>query len=95
MRCHTLLWFATDSVYWSICFRLLLQYTRNSHVVGLDVGVRLYLIGTTTTRELVGPLRSLSSDTLVVLSSGNGSVLLLAILNKKVESNVTASTAVH
>ena len=68
---------------------------RNSLVVGLDVGVLLYLIGTTTTRELDGPLRRSSSGTLVVSSSGNGSVLLLAVLNKKVESNVTAGTAVH
>ena len=73
----------------------MLQYTRNSRVVGLDVGVRLYPIGTTTTRELVGPLRRSSVGTLVVSSSGNGSVLLLAVLNKKVESNVTAGTAVH
>ena len=73
----------------------LLQYTRNSREVGLDVGIRLYPIGTTTTRELVGPLRRSSSGTLVVSSSGNGSVLLLAVLNKKVESNVTAGTAVH
>ena len=73
----------------------LLQYTRNSCVVGLDVGVRLYPIGTATTLELDGPLRRSSSGTLVVSSSGNGSVLLLAILNKKVESNDTADTAVH
>ena len=72
-----------------------MQYTKNSRVVGLDVGVLLYPIGTTTTRELDGPLRRSSSGTLVVSSSGNGSVLLLAILNKKVESNVTAGTAVH
>ena len=64
-------------------------------MVGFDVGVRLYPIGTTTTLELDGPLRRSSSDTLVVSSSGNGSVLLLAVLNKKVESNVTAGTAVH
>ena len=64
-------------------------------MVGLDVGVRLYPISTMTTRELLGPLRSWSSGTLVVSSSGNGSILLLAILNKKVESNVTTSTAVH
>ena len=64
-------------------------------MVGLDVGVRLYPIGTTTTCELVGPLRRSSVGTLVVSSSGNGSVLLLAVLNKKVESNVTAGTAVH
>ena len=76
-------------------FFLLLQYTRNSRVVGLDVGVHLYPIGTTTTCKLVGPLRRSSSGTLVVLSSGNGSVLLLAVLNTKVESNVTADTAVH
>ena len=61
----------------------------------MDVGVRLYPIGTTTTHELVGPLRRSSSGTLMVSSSGNGSVLLLAVLNKKVESNVTAGTAVH
>ena len=73
----------------------LLQYTRNSRVVGFDVGVRLYPIGMTTTLELDGPLRRSLSDTLVVSSSGNGSVLLLAVLNKKVESNVTAGTAVH
>ena len=73
----------------------LLQYTRNSREVGLDVGIRLYPTGTTTTRELVGPLRRSSSGTLVVSSSGNRSVLLLAILNKKVESNVTAGTAMH
>ena len=73
----------------------LLQYTRNSRVVGLDVGVRLYPIGTTTTLELDGPLRRSSFGTLVVSSSGNESVLLLAVLNKKVESNVTAGTAVH
>ena len=59
------------------------------------MGVHLYPIGTTTTRELVGPLSRSSSGTLVVLSSGNGSKLLLAILYKKVESNVTAGTAVH
>ena len=64
-------------------------------MVGLDVGVRLYPVGTTTTRELVSLLRRSLSGTLVVSSSGNGSVLLLAVLNKKVESNVTASTAVH
>ena len=73
----------------------LLQYTRNSCEVGLDVGVCLYPIGMTTTLELDGPLRRSSSGTLVVSSSGNGSVLLLAVLNKKVESNVTAGTAVH
>ena len=73
----------------------MLQYTRNSLVVGLDVGVRLYPIGTTTTLEFDGPLRRSLSGTLVVLSSGNGSVLLLAVLNKKVESNVTAGIAVH
>ena len=76
-------------------FLPLLQYTRNSREVGFDVGVLLYPIGTTTTRELVGPLRRSLSGTLVVSSSGNGSVLLLAVLNKKVESNVTAGTAVH
>ena len=64
-------------------------------MVGLDVGVRLYPIGTTTTLELDGPLRRSLSGTLVVSSSGNGSVLLLAVLNKKVESNVTAGIAVH
>ena len=64
-------------------------------MVGLDVGVLLYPIGTFTTCELLGPLRRSSSGTLVVSSSGNGSVLLLAVLNKKVESNVTAGTAVH
>ena len=64
-------------------------------MVGLDVGVHLYPIGTTTTLELDGPLRRSSSGTLMVSSSGNRSVLLLAILNKKVESNVTAGTAVH
>ena len=73
----------------------LLQYTRNSRVVGLDVSVRLYPIGTITTLELDGPLRRSLFGTLVVSSSGNGSVLLLAVLNKKVESNVTAGTAVH
>ena len=73
----------------------LLQYTKNSHVVGLEVGVRLYPISTTTTLELDGPLRRSSSGTLVVSSSGNGSVLLLAVLNTKVESNVTTGTAVH
>ena len=73
----------------------LLQYTRNSREVGLEAGVLLYLTGTTTTCELVGPFRRSLSGTLVVSSSGNGSVLLLAILNKKVESNVTAGTAVH
>ena len=73
----------------------MLQYTRNSREVGLDVGVRLYPIGTTTTRELVGPLRRSLSGTRVVSSSGNGSVLLLAVLSKKVESNVTTGTAVH
>ena len=52
-------------------------------------------MGTTTTHELLGPLRRSSSGTLVVSSSENGSVLLLAILNTKVESNVTAGTAVH
>ena len=76
-------------------FLPLLQYTRNSWEVGLDVGVRLYPTGTTTTCELVCPLRRSSSGTLVVSSSGNGSVLLLAVLNKKVESNVTAGIAVH
>ena len=64
-------------------------------MVGFDVGVRLYPIGTTTTLVLDGPLRRSSSGTLVVSSSGNGSVLLLAVLNTKVESNVTAGTAVH
>ena len=64
-------------------------------MVGFDVGVHLYPIGTTTTLALDGPLRRSSSGTLVVSSSGNGSVLLLAVLNKKVESNVTAGTAVH
>ena len=59
------------------------------------MGVRLYPIGTTTTLELDGPLRRSSFGTLVVSSSGYGSVLLLAVLNKKVESNVTAGTAVH
>ena len=73
----------------------LLQYTRNSHEVGFDVGVRLYPIGMTTTCELLGPFRRSLSGTLVVSSSGNGSVLLLAVLNKKVESYVTTSTAVH
>ena len=73
----------------------LLQYTKNSCEVGLDVGVCLYPIDTTTTCELVGPLRRSLFGTLVVSSSGNGSVLLLAVLNKKVESNVTAGTAVH
>ena len=64
-------------------------------MVGFDVGVRLYPIGTTTTLELDGPLRRSSFGTLVVSSSGNGSVLLLAVLSKKVESNVTAGIAVH
>ena len=59
------------------------------------MGVHLYPTGTTVIHELVGSLRSWLSDTLVVLSSENGSALLLAILNKKVESNVTAGTAVH
>ena len=73
----------------------LLQYTKNSHEVGLDVSVHLCPIGMTTTRELVDPLSRSSSGTLVMLSSRNGSELLLAILYKKVESNVTAGTAVH
>ena len=64
-------------------------------MVGFDVGVLLYPIGTTTICELDGPLRRSLSGTLVVSSSGNGSVLLLAVLNKKVESNVTAGIAVH
>ena len=76
-------------------FLPLLQYTKNSRVVGFDVGIRLYPIGTTTTCELVGPLRRSLSGTLVMSSSGNRSVLLLAVLNKKVESNVTTGTAMH
>ena len=54
------------------------------------MGVLLYPFGTITTREFAGPLRTSSSGTLVVSSSGYGSLLLLAVLNKKVESNVTA-----
>ena len=76
-------------------FLPLLQYIRNSREVGFDVGVCLYPTDTTTTCELVGPLRSSSSGTLVVSSSGNRSVLLLAVLNKKVKSNDTTDTAVH
>ena len=50
----------------------------------------MYPFGMITTREFAGPLRTSSSGTLVVSSSGYGSLLLLAVLNKKVESNVTA-----
>ena len=90
MQCHTPLWYATGKAYWLSSFHPLLQYTRNSRGVGLAVGVCLYPVGTATICELLGPPRTSSSGTLVVLSSRYGSVLLLAVLNKKVESNVTA-----
>ena len=82
--------YATGSAYWLSSFCPLLQYTRNSCGVGWAVSVCLYPAGTTTIHELVGPPRTSSSGTLVVLSSRYRLLLLLAILNKKVESNVTA-----
>ena len=90
MQYHSPLWYATGSAYLSSSLRPLLQHARNSRGVGRAVGILLYPFGTITTCEFVGPLRTSSSGTLVVSSSGYGSLLLLAVLNKKVESNVTA-----
>ena len=90
MRCHTLLCYATGNIYWLTSFCLLSQYTKNSCGVGRAIDIHLYPAGTTTIHELVGPPRISSSGTLVVLSSRYWLLLLLAILNKKVESNVTA-----
>ena len=59
--------------------------------VGLLVGVFLNPTDSTTTCEFAGPVRASSSGTLVVSSSSHSSLLLLAVLFKKVESNVIAS----
>ena len=90
MRYHSPSWYDTGSAYLSSTLRPLLQYARNSRGVVWAVGVLLYPFGMITTCEFAGSLRTSSSGTLVVSSSRYGSLLLLAILNKKVKSNVTA-----